>query len=206
VGTIPVRVQGIQDRSASTLAGDAYLAANLLEIERSARQAMDAVRDSLIYLHPIHAAPVGVADCARSALASVDLPPGVQVRLEHVDDLPQVVASERGLVFVFTNLLENALAAMEGAGEITIRGQIFGSWVEVEIEDDGPGIPEAYHERIFEFTSPDHALRRNGKLGFGLWWVKTLLMRLGGGVTVESDGVRGTRFRLRLPRAEAGHA
>jgi signal transduction histidine kinase len=40
---------------------------------------------------------------------------------------------------------------------------------------------------------------RKGKLGFGLWWVKTLTARLGGSVSVESDGVHGTTFRLRLP-------
>jgi signal transduction histidine kinase len=39
-----------------------------------------------------------------------------------------------------------------------------------------------------------------GKLGFGLWWVKTLMTRLGGSVVVESDGNHGTTFRLRLPR------
>jgi signal transduction histidine kinase len=39
-------------------------------------------------------------------------------------------------------------------------------------------------------------------LGFGLWWVKTLIVRLGGSVSVESDGHRGTTFRLRLPRAQ----
>ena len=38
-----------------------------------------------------------------------------------------------------------------------------------------------------------------GKLGFGLWWIKTLMARLGGSVAVESDGQHGTTFRLRLP-------
>ena len=40
------------------------------------------------------------------------------------------------------------------------------------------------------------------KLGFGLWWVKTLMTRVGGAIAVESDGQRGATFRLRLPRAE----
>jgi signal transduction histidine kinase/putative methionine-R-sulfoxide reductase with GAF domain len=203
VGTIPVRVQGIQDKSAAILAGDAYLAANLTEIERSAREAMDAVRDSLTHLRPMDLAPVSVAQCVDRALVRAALPDTVQVYLQQMADLPKVVASERGLSFVFTNLLENASAAMEGVGEIAIRGWVTGLWVEMEVADDGPGIPEAYQEHIFEFSSADHGVGRGGKLGFGLWWVKTLLMRLGGTVTVESDGVRGTRFRLRLPRAEA---
>ncbi len=202
VGTIPVRVQGIRAKSAAALDGDPYLAANLFEVERSAREAMDAVRESLTFLHPIHATPVDVADCIRRALDAVELPEGIEVRCEDLDDLPQVKAGDRSLVFAFTNLLENALAAMAGAGEVLIRGRAEGHWVEIEVADDGPGIPAIYHELIFELSPPERAVRRNGKLGFGLWWVKTLLMRLGGAVTVESDGVRGTLFRLRLPRVE----
>jgi C4-dicarboxylate-specific signal transduction histidine kinase len=40
---------------------------------------------------------------------------------------------------------------------------------------------------------------KGAKLGFGLWWVKTLMTRLGGSVSVESDGEHGATFRLRLP-------
>ncbi len=206
VGTIPVRVQGIQDKCKPSLAADEYLASNLTEIERSAREAMDAVRDSLVYLRPINPAPVTVAGCVSAALDDAHLSPSVHVRTEGLEALPQVVASQRSLVFVFTNLLENAAAAMEGAGQIVIRGEAVGPWVEVAVIDDGPGIPAALHERIFEFSLPNHTSRRNGSLGFGLWWVKTLLMRLGGGVTVESDGAHGTQFQLRLPRVGADDA
>ena len=44
--------------------------------------------------------------------------------------------------------------------------------------------------------APAHA----GKLGFGLWWVRALMMRLGGAVWVESDGNSGTTFILRFPK------
>jgi signal transduction histidine kinase len=59
------------------------------------------------------------------------------------------------------------------------------------------------HDSIFEFDAfSGPGAGRQGSLGFGLWWVKTLLMRLGGSVTVRSDGISGTTFRLRIPRAE----
>ncbi|MGC9467421.1 MAG: GAF domain-containing protein [Anaerolineae bacterium] len=206
VGTIPVRVQGIQDKCQSTLSKESYLASNLAEIERSAREAMDAVRDSVAYLRPIHLTPVSVMDCVLTALEDVQLSPGIQVEASSLVDLPPVVASQRSLAFVFTNLLENAAAAMEEAGVITLRGCTTGSWIEVEVEDNGPGISPDLHARIFEFSLPTEDARRNGKLGFGLWWVKTLLMRLGGAISVESDGHHGTTFRLRLPRAESDHA
>ncbi len=202
VGTIPARVQGIRAKCAPALEADDYLGANLAEIERSAREAMDAVRDSLVNLRPIYAGPVTVLGCVRAALAGIQLPEGIHVDLVLLEDLPPVVASQRSLAFVFTNLLNNAITAMEGAGTIVVRGQTAGSWVEVIVADNGPGIPQHLHERIFEFDLPTRNSRRNGKLGFGLWWVKTLMMRLGGAISVESEERGGTRFLLRLPRLE----
>lgn len=205
VGAIPVRVQGIQAKCAPALAADDYLAANLTGIEGSAREAMDAIRDSLANLRPIHAGPVTVPECVRAALADVQLPEGIRVDLVSLEDLPPVVASQRSLAFVFRNLLNNAITAMAGSGAIVIRGQTAGPWVEVLVEDDGPGIPEHLHERIFEFDLPARNSRRNGRLGFGLWWVKTLMMRLGGAISVECEDRDGTRFLLRLPRLGDAH-
>jgi GAF domain-containing protein len=203
VGTIPVRVQGIEDKCAVALQADDYLASNLAEIEYSAREAMDAVRDSLAYLRPIHATPVTIAGCVSAALADVRFPAELRVELAGIEELPPVVASRRSLVFVFTNLLENSCAAMQGTGMIRIAGTASSQWVELEVTDDGPGIPPELHERIFEFGLADRNAQYSARLGFGLWWVKTLLVRMGGLVTVVSDGEGGTSFRLRLPRAEA---
>jgi sensor histidine kinase regulating citrate/malate metabolism len=66
--------------------------------------------------------------------------------------------------------------------------------------DSGPGIAPEMQSQIFELNFSQAA--HPGKLGFGLWWVKTLMTRLGGSVAVESDGRDGTTFRLRLPTAE----
>ncbi len=201
VGTIPVRVEGIEDKCAAALAADAYLAVNLREIEQSAREAMDAVRQSLAHLQSMPLAPVGVAPCVADALTSANLPPGVRVEVAGLADLPPVLAHGRGLALVFANLLENAADAMDGAGAVTIRGVARRGWVEIVVGDSGPGIPPALHGRIFElnFSGPRQA--RPNKLGFGLWWVRTLMTRLGGTIAVESDGRYGTSFRLRLPWA-----
>jgi signal transduction histidine kinase/putative methionine-R-sulfoxide reductase with GAF domain len=199
VGTIPVRVQGIQDKCQQTLADDHYLAANLAEIERSASEAMEAVRENLAHLRPIHLAEVAVKSCVEDALEVAELPGGIKVRLEGLDHLPMVFAGQRSLALVFTNLLENAAEAMRGEGAITIRGAARKKWVEVLVVDDGPGIPVEVQDRIFELDYSGRAATRKGKLGFGLWWVKTLMARLGGSVSIESDGTRGSTFRLRLP-------
>lgn len=200
VGTIPVRVQGIQDKCQSALTEDAYLATNLGQIERSATEAMEVVRESLSHLHPIHLSPINVLDCVRAAIVAANLPAEISVQVETLDDLPAVVAGQRGLTMIFGNLIENAADAMHGEGTITIHGMACDDRVDISVSDTGPGIAHELHDRIFEIDFSGGTSARLGKLGFGLWWVKTLMTRLGGSVTVESDGHHGTTFRLRLPR------
>jgi signal transduction histidine kinase len=110
------------------------------------------------------------------------------------------LAGKQSLALVFTNLLGNAADAMEGRGKIRIEGWAHDDAVEVAVVDDGPGIAPELHERIFEFDYSGRNPGRAGKLGFGLWWVKTVMVRLGGSVSVASDGRNGSTFRLWLPR------
>jgi signal transduction histidine kinase len=202
LGTIPVRVQGIQDKCRDALEEDTYLASNLAEIERSASQAMATLRANLAHLHPISLTQVRVLECVQEALAV--LPPEVSVRLDGLDTLPPAWASRRGLTMIFTNLLENATEAMEGRGTIVISGALdHDNRIIIAVRDDGPGIPPEWHERIFEleFSRKPLQEKRAGRLGFGLWWVKTWVQRLGGSVSVESDGCHGATFYLTLPCA-----
>jgi signal transduction histidine kinase len=200
VGTIPVRVEGIQDKCEALLQGDPYLASNLAEIQRSAAEAMQVVRESLDHLRPIELAPVSVAACVREALTSTRLPSGVKVTTYGLNALPAVQAGADRLSLVFANLLENASDAMNGQGAIKVRGSVQGPWVEVRVSDTGPGIPAGLYERIFDFSYSSGA-SHPGKLGFGLWWVKSLVTRFGGRVAVESSGRNGTTFVVSLPLA-----
>jgi GAF domain-containing protein len=200
VGTIPVRVEGIQDKCAAALAADTYLAHNLMEIERSATEAMTVMRDTLFHLRPIHLMPVSLAECVAEAIRDSALPATVSIHCVGLEQLPLVYAGPRRLSLVFTNLLENAAAAMDGVGVITLRGTAQGGWIEVQVSDTGPGVPSELHERIFDFNFSGRQAHA-GKLGFGLWWVKTLMARFGGSVTVDSDGQHGATFTLRLPVA-----
>lgn len=200
IGTIPVRVEGIQDKCAPALQADSYLTHNLQEIERSAGEAMAIMRESLYLLRPINAQAIELSEGIAEALASCELPPGVEVRVEGIDRLPAVTAGPRRLALVFANLIENAAVAMDGEGVITIVGSQAGRWVEVRVADSGPGVPVELHERIFDLNFSGRKVH-SGKLGFGLWWVKTLMARFGGSVVVDSDGKNGATFILRLPLA-----
>jgi signal transduction histidine kinase len=149
-------------------------------------------------LRPIRMEKVNVASRIEAAIRAVQIPAEVRIELKGLEDLPTVTAGGQSLTFVFRNLIENAIAAMNGSGSLIIQGLALPGSVEISVTDSGPGIAAELHNQIFELnfsrTGP-----QPGKLGFGLWWVKTLMTRLGGSVTVESDGVHGTTFRLRLP-------
>jgi signal transduction histidine kinase/GAF domain-containing protein len=210
VGTIPVRVQTIEDKYHSLLERDPYLANNLKEIERCAAEAMQIVQENLSHLRPIRLEKIFVASRVNEAIQSIQVPAGIEIHLNGLEQLPMVTAGGQSLTFVFKNLIENAIDAMQGHGVITIQGHGNDKWVDVSVSDSGPGIPQEIHDRIFELDFSGRATTRPGKLGFGLWWVKTLMTRLGGSVFVESDpdghrddaGKSGTTFRLRLPAVE----
>ncbi|MFN2198248.1 MAG: GAF domain-containing protein [Anaerolineales bacterium] len=202
IGTIPVRVEGIQAKSRPALASDPYLAANLAEIEHSAAEAIQIVQENLFHLRPIQLQPVAIDACVHEAVETIGLPPGIHLETEGLEGLPPVLAGQKRLAFVFVNLIENSLDAMGGQGRIRIEGRDRENVVEIKVIDDGPGIDPALHDRIFEFTYSTRASERPGKLGFGLWWVKTLIARFGGALTVESDGQHGTAFCFTLPSTQ----
>jgi signal transduction histidine kinase len=200
VGVIPVRVQAIQDKYQSLLENDAYLTKSLKEIERGATSAMQIVQENLAHLRPIRMERIQVAPRVMEAIRSIQVPAEVQINVEGLEDLPMVNAGAQSLVFVFRNLIENSIDAMQGRGTIQIRCKVLPNYVEISMHDTGPGIPPELHDEIFEL---EHSSKTHpGKMGFGLWWVKTLMTRLGGTVTVESDGHSGATFILRLPITE----
>lgn len=97
---------------------------------------------------------------------------------------------------VFMNLFLNAAQAMTRGGEITVRLHQFGDQVEIEVSDDGPGIPPEIIERIFE---PNFSTRQQHP-GLGLHIVETIVRRQGGAVRAGNrSGQAGADFRIALP-------
>ena len=116
---------------------------------------------------------------------------GVTVVREYADDLPTIQAYASELNQVWTNLIDNAIDAMGGEGTLTIRARRAGEWVEVEVEDDGPGIPDDVREAVRPVLH-DEAAR--GGHGLGLAISSNIVVKKHGGeVTVESGpGARGS--------------
>jgi signal transduction histidine kinase len=201
VGTIPVRVQGIEDKCANLLADSPYLSNSLQEIDHSARQAMHIVRESLTHLRPLERQPVIISRCLERALQRAAPPPATQILRAGLDDLPPAMAGEQQLEMIFYNLIDNALKAMENQGELRLIGAWQGDEVAITVADTGPGIAPEIRPHLFEFSPAaiSSEVEQARRLGFGLWWVKTFVDRFGGRLLVESEPGQGSAFTVCLP-------
>ncbi len=121
---------------------------------------------------------------------------GVEVRREFEPNLPRVFAHGSELNQVWTNLIDNAIDAMDGKGVLTIRTSRDFDCVLVEVIDDGPGIPEDVKQHIFE---PFFTTKGVGEgSGLGLDTVYRIVRGHHGDVTFESRPGQ-TTFQVRLP-------
>ncbi len=75
---------------------------------------------------------------------------GIEIKREYAQDLPHIQGHGSELNQVWTNLIDNAVDAMDGQGTITLRTRREKDWVVVEIEDNGPGIPPEIQDKIFD--------------------------------------------------------
>jgi signal transduction histidine kinase len=142
---------------------------------------------------------VGTVDLARVADEIVERTvSNVPVRRTGADELV-VPADGDALARIVANLVDNAVRYAVTAVTVDVRNGISGSAL-VSVADDGPGIPAAQRERVFErFTRLDDARSRDaGGAGLGLPIVRELVRTQGGEVTLE-DNAPGLRAAVRLP-------
>ena len=110
-----------------------------------------------------------------------------------------VLGGRRELGRIVTNLIDNALRF--AASRVTVSVSATGRWAELIVVDDGPGIPVADRDRVFErFVRLDDHRGRPGGAGLGLPIVRELVTAHGGTVTV-GDAHPGATFVVRLPLA-----
>jgi len=105
---------------------------------------------------------------------------------------------------VFFNLTENAIKYGRQGGTVVLRGgEIARQRIEISVNDDGPGIPPAACDRIFErFYRVDRARsRETGGTGLGLSIVKHIVQAHGGEVWVESELQKGSSFHFTLNKS-----
>jgi signal transduction histidine kinase len=128
----------------------------------------------------------------------------VDVRREYGADVPPIVANGGELNQVWTNLIDNAVAAVNGRGTVTIRTRREDGGIAVEVEDDGPGIRAEHLARVFD---PFFTTKPPGKgTGLGLSTVHTIVVEKHGGRVAVASEPGSTRFTVSLPVDGPTHA
>ncbi len=141
-----------------------------------------------------------IEDAVRTMRAQLDAR-GQELSLEIEPDLPQIEADRDRIRQVLVNLLTNANEYCPQGAKIGVKAGRSDAEVEIDVIDDGPGIPEQQLEHIFERFSRGDAgeTQRVGGTGLGLAISKSLIELHGGTLGAESTPGEGSTFRIRLP-------
>jgi signal transduction histidine kinase len=125
---------------------------------------------------------------------------GIGIVKEYDRTLPLIPAYPAELNQVWTNLIDNAIDAMDGAGTLTVRTSRVDDCVVVEIGDTGSGIAPEIRQRIFEPFFTTKPVGRGTGLGLDVSY-RVVVARHRGDLSVTSEP-GDTRFRVRLPITE----
>ena len=194
------------DRLAGPLSelGDPRVAQALPRLERALDRAARLTEDVLAYGRSEEAAPdlrvvslrLAARDAAEDAGLTAD---GVRLEADAAADTP-VTADPDQLDRILVNLFRNARQAMEGVGRRTgvvrLTARPDDGRVLVEVSDDGPGVPERAHPRLFQ---PFGGASSPGGSGLGLAVARDLARAHGGDLELVRTGAEGSAFRLTLP-------
>jgi signal transduction histidine kinase len=144
-------------------------------------------------------APVAPEELVQAALALFAAPPpGVTLARDVAPGLPPVLADRDQILQVLLNLVRNGLEAMPSGGRLTVGARATPGGVALSVSDEGPGIPAADLERIFE---PYHTTKPGGT-GLGLAIARRIAEEHGGALAASSPPGGGATFTLELAAAE----
>ncbi|MBW2497124.1 MAG: HAMP domain-containing histidine kinase [Deltaproteobacteria bacterium] len=175
---------------------------------------LDRFVGDLLEASPESGTPLAIepreADLAETIRALLEsLTPVLEEREQRIETrlgtLPRFSFDPGRIEQVLTNLLSNAVRYGRDGGTIRIRtelesGPAGADFARVCVEDDGPGIPEADRERLFEpYVRGDEGSRCEG-LGIGLAICRRIIASHGGSIHVAPSDLGGARFVFTLPR------
>jgi signal transduction histidine kinase len=175
------------DEAASRISALVAAVKDYTQLDRTPEQDVD-----------VHAGLESTLTMLRHRIAKGD----VRLVREYDRGAARVTARASELNQVWTNLIVNALDALDGSGTLTVRTRGDGDAVHVEVADDGPGVPEELRTRIFEpfFTTKDVG----AGMGIGLDLSFRIVLAHGGALRLRDDRPGETVFAVRLPAAGAG--
>ena len=125
----------------------------------------------------------------------------VHIDLAQVDQDCRVLVDPDRFVQVMSNLLSNAIKYSPQGGAVRVWMERRGEYARVNVQDQGPGIPEDFRDRIFEkFSQADASTtRQKGGTGLGLHIARRFVEHMRGRIGYESESGRGSTFWIELP-------
>lgn len=170
----------------------------------SIERAVKLCSKTLDFVGQAHPAPDRSRFLLRQLVADVEsaiaLPDGHADTFQNrIGPAVDVDADREQMFRIFNNLMRNSLES--GARNVAIDARTNGRWVEIDITDDGPGVPAMAREKLFQ---PFEGSARAGGTGLGLAIARELIRSHGGDLTLVETGSGGTTFRIALPSGEAG--
>jgi PAS domain S-box-containing protein len=139
---------------------------------------------------------VDLHEAVKDALGQLDEADTLRLRISLEPDPFLVDADPIQLRQVLSNLIANAIQALDGGGTLGIRAHMDDGMAVIEVSDDGPGVPSEHRNRIFQ---PLFSTKARGT-GLGLSICRQIAERHGGAIELL-DGDSGARFEIRLPPA-----
>jgi|GEM_PF-901891 signal transduction histidine kinase len=168
-------------------------------VERNLEELLGFTDETRLDFHPVQLNDL----IERILLLLKDKLEEMKIEVErHLDpSLPRILADPSQIEQTLFNLLMNAMQAIEEDGRKQGRIEIQTLFdkekgnVVLTIADNGPGIPEEYHDKIFR---PFFTTKKSGT-GLGLSTCQEIILRHGGSISFESEPGKGTVFRIELP-------
>ncbi len=117
------------------------------------------------------------------------------IRVSWENDLDKDLEVPGEIDQIIYNLLKNAVEVLAGSGTVAFRMYLRGCFLNIEVSDDGSGIPDNIRNQLFD---PFFTTKSNGT-GLGLWVVYRLAQNLGGVIEVESEQGQGTTIHVLVP-------
>ena len=144
---------------------------------------------------------MATVDCNELLAETVDLlAPGEKFTVSVQENLPVVTADRTKLGEVFQNLISNAVKYIDKAhGYINVGCEPVGDSWKFHVADNGPGIEEKYHEKVFQIFQTLGPKDTPGSTGVGLAVVKKIVEQMGGEIWIESVPGEGATFFFTLP-------
>ncbi|RJR21060.1 MAG: two-component sensor histidine kinase, partial [Desulfobacteraceae bacterium] len=178
------------------------LKASIAKIEEHVERARKVVHGMLGYARKMEPRleDVDVNDTVRQTISLLNNYArinNIQIKTDFAPDLPVIASDQSQLQQVFLNIINNAIDAIGKDGLILVNTRRNDAWISVDIKDTGPGIPADKQKRVFD---PFFTTKEPGKgTGLGLWISYTIMEKMGGSISFETEIGKGTTFTIRIP-------